>query len=234
MPAIVGFNEARHNRPAPGVIHVLTVHHLGISQSDRIVWLCEELAIPYQLIRYERDPVSRLAPAAYKKLHPFGTAPVITDGELVLGESGAIIEYVIARHGQGRLKVPQDSPDFPHFLYWFHFANGSMMTSAMVEIGLKLGAASADNPTLSGLRARNDLAWAMAEKRLGEAPYFGGQEFSAADIIMMFPLTTMRGFAPRDLSNLPHIRAFLQRIGGRPAYRRAMEKADPGFKAPLS
>ena len=89
---------------------MLTVHHLGISQSERIVWLCEELSIPYELKVYQRDPVTRLAPPEYKALHPFGTAPVITDGTTVLSESGAVIEYIIERHGKGRLAVRPDAP----------------------------------------------------------------------------------------------------------------------------
>ena len=106
---------------------MLTVHHLGVSQSDRIVWLCEELGIPYELVRYERDPATKLAPPEYRALHPIGTAPVITDGDLTLGESGAIIEYVIRKYGNGRLALGPESPHFADYLYWFHFANGSMM-----------------------------------------------------------------------------------------------------------
>ena len=213
---------------------MLTVHHLGISQSDRIVWLCEELAIPYRLIRYERDPVTKLAPPDYKALHPFGTAPVITDGALVLGESGAIIEYVIAKHGGGRLAVKADNPNFADYLYWFHFANGSFMPSAMVDLVITMLGAKSDNETMRSLRARGDLAFSMTEHRLGKAQYFAGAEFSAADIMMLFPLTTMRAFAPRDLGPYPNIRAYLQRIAARPAYRRAMQKADPGFTPPLT
>ena len=92
---------------------MLTVHHLATSQSDRIVWLCEELGIDYQLVRYDRDPVTRLAPAEYRALHAIGTAPVIEDGDIVLGESGAIIEYIIQRYGNGRLAVTSDHPCFP-------------------------------------------------------------------------------------------------------------------------
>ena len=213
---------------------MLTVHHLGISQSDRIVWLCEELNIPYELIQYERDPVTRLAPAKYKALHPFGTAPVITDGDLVLAESGAIIEYVIARHGAGRLSVTSDSPNFPDYLFWFHFANGSFIPSGMVELVIGMLGAKDDNETMRGLRARGDLAFGITEKRLSKVPYFAGAEFTAADIIMLFPLTTMRAFAPRDLGPYPNIRAYLQRIAARPAYQRAAKKADPGFTAPLT
>src|SRR5260221_7509662 len=104
---------------------MLTVHHLGRSQSERIVWLCEELGIDYELKRYERDPVTRLAPPEYKALHPIGTAPVISDGNLVLGESGAIIEYILAKHGGGRLARREGHPEFAKYLYWLHYANGS-------------------------------------------------------------------------------------------------------------
>jgi glutathione S-transferase len=114
---------------------MLTVHHLGISQSDRIVWLCEELAIPYDLVRYDRDPVTRLAPATYKALHPAGTAPVITDDALALSESGAIVDYIVARYGNGRLTLPSDHPDYARFLYWCHFANGSLMPAMMMLMG---------------------------------------------------------------------------------------------------
>ena len=105
---------------------MLTVHHLGKSQSERVVWLCEELGIPYELKRYARDPVTMLAPAEYKALHPIGTAPVITDGDFVLAESGAIVDYIMAKYGNGRLALRPDHPDFAQFLYWFHFANGTL------------------------------------------------------------------------------------------------------------
>lgn len=213
---------------------MLTVHHLGISQSDRIVWLCEELEIPYDLIRYERDPVSKLAPPEYSALHPFGVAPVITDGDLVLAESGAIIEYLIHRHAGGRLAVPTSSPNYPDYLFWLHFANASMMPSVMVEFVISLLGADATSDTAKGLVARSARAYALIEQRLGEAAYFAGDEFSAADIIMLFPLTTMRVFSPRDITPYPNIRAYLQRIGERPAFQRAMKKADPDLPPQLT
>ena len=212
---------------------MLTVHHLGISQSDRIVWLCEELAIPYELKRYDRDPVTRLAPAAYKAIHPSGTAPIITDGDLVLGESGAIIDYIIHTYGGGRLALTTGQPGFTDYLFWFHFANGSMMPSAMVDMVLAMtGAKESDLGRALGSRAPR--AYDMVEHRLGEAPYFAGDHFTAADIMMLFPLTTMRVFAPRDLAPFPNTRAYLQRIGERPAFQAAMTKADPGFPPMLS
>jgi glutathione S-transferase len=207
---------------------MLTVHHLGISQSERIHWLCEELGVPYEFSKYDRDPVTRLAPAEYKALHPFGTAPVITDGDLVLGESGAIMDYIIHRHGGGRLAVTPDSPDYADYLFWYHFANGSLMPSGMV--GIILGVLGAgDTDVTKALTSRGDKAFAMVEDRLGKAPYFAGEAFTAADIIMLFPLTTMRMFVPRDISGMPNLLAYLRRIGERPAYRRAMAKGDPGM-----
>lgn len=210
---------------------MLTVHHLGISQSDRIVWLCEELEIAYELKLYARDPQTRLAPAEYRALHPFGTAPVINDGDILLGESGAIIEYIIARYGDGRLSVAPDQPNYADYLFWFHFANGSFMPGAMLDM-MRATEALAPGTIADALLARYDRAYAMTEARLAEADYFAGAQFTAADIIMLFPLTTMRMFVPRDLSPYPAIRAYLTRIGERPAFRRAMEKADPGM-APL-
>ena len=208
---------------------MLTVHHLGKSQSERIVWLCEELGIPYELKHTARDPVTILAPAEYKALHPIGAAPVITDGDLVLAESGAIVEYIIAKYGQGRLALPVSHPDFASFLYWFHFANGTLqanMGRLMILNRLKL---AADNPMLMATRARVDRAFDLVDARTGEADYLAGKEFTSADIMMGFTLTTMRYFQPYDLARCPNVLTYLARIGARPAYRRAMEKGDPGM-----
>jgi len=210
---------------------MLVIHHLGISQSDRIVWLCEELGIPYDLKLYDRDPETRLAPAAYRALTPFGTAPVITDGDLVLGESAAIVEYIIATYGDGRLAVRPGAPGYADYLFWYHFANGSLMPSAMIDMIAQMAGGGG---VLDALRARLDRAYAQIEARLGETPWLAGADFTAADILSVFPLTTMRLFAPRDLAPYPNIRAYLQRIGARPAFQRAMAKADPGFEVPLT
>jgi glutathione S-transferase len=215
-----------------GIYLMITVHHLGVSQSERVVWLCEELAIPYTLRRYDRDPITRLAPAAYKALHPMGIAPVITDGDLVLAESGAILEYVIARYGNGRLTVGADRTNFADYLFWFHFANGTMMPSEMGSIISSMLESKAGNPVMAMLKERSERGFALVESRLGDVPYFAGDEFTAADIMMLFPLSTMRAFAQRDLAALPHIRAYLKRIGERAAYQRAMTKGDPGM-APM-
>ena len=208
---------------------MLTVHHLGKSQSERIVWLCEELAIPYELKRYARDPVTMLAPADYKALHAIGAAPVITDGDLVLAESGAVVDYIMAKYGNGQLALNSAHRDFAQYLYWFHFANGTLQANMgrnMILNRLKL---ADDNPVLLATRTRVDRAFDLVEARTREAEYLAGSEFTAADIMMGFSLTTMRYFLPYDLGRCPGIVGYLARIGGRPAYRRAMEKGDPGM-----
>jgi glutathione S-transferase len=212
---------------------MLTVHHLGISQSERIVWLCEELGIPYQLKKYDRDPVTRLAPADYRALHRLGTAPIITDGDLVLPESGAIIDYIIGKYGNGRLALPPSHKDYANYLFWFHFANASLMANEMVCMVTSHGDASA-NPLMPMINRRRANGFALIEERLGQAPYFAGDEFTAADIIMFFPLSTMRAFTKYDLGDAPNTRAYLQRVGARPAYQAAMAKGDPGLPLVLS
>jgi glutathione S-transferase len=212
---------------------MLTIHHLGKSQSERIVWLCEELEIPYDLKRYTRDAVTMLAPPEYKALHPIGAAPVITDGDLVLAESGAIVDYIMARYGKGRLTPGTNDPGFAQFLYWFHFANGTLqaaMGRLMILNRLKL---PDDNPTLAAMKARVDRAFDLVDARLREADYLAGS-FTTADIMMGFSLTTMRYFQPYDLARCPNVVKYLARIAARPAYQRAMEKGDPGMALLLS
>src|ERR1700709_1384097 len=133
---------------------MLTVHHLGKSQSERIVWLGGEMAIPYKLKNYQRDPVTILAPADYKALHPIGAAPVITDGDLVLAESGAIVDYIIAKYGNGRLALKSDNPDFAQYLYWFHFANGTFQSVIGRTMFLNRLKPPEDNPILVATKAR--------------------------------------------------------------------------------
>jgi glutathione S-transferase len=213
---------------------MLTVHHLGKSQSERIVWMCEELEIPYELKRYTRDSVTMLAPPDYKALHPIGAAPVIADGDLVLAESGAIVDYLMAKYGKGRLTLRPDDPDFAQFLYWFHFANGTLqagMGRLMILNRLKL---AEDNPMLVATRGRVDRAFDLVDARVRDAEYLAGSAFTTADIMMGFSLTTMRYFQPYDLQRCPNVVKYLGRIAARPAYRRAMEKGDPGMALLLS
>jgi glutathione S-transferase len=208
---------------------MLVVHHLGISQSERIVWLCEELGVPYELKLYKRE--NGRAPAEYKALHPLGTAPTITDGPVTLAESAAIIEYVCNKYGGGRFIVPPSAPNYADYLFWFHFTNSSLIANKTTMNILKLANAM-DAPIGQFVRDRADQHWNMTEARLGQAPYLAGPELSAADFMMVYTLTTSRMHNPRDLSDSPNIRAYLQRVGDRPAYQRAMAKAEPDM-APL-
>jgi glutathione S-transferase len=194
---------------------MLTVHHLAQSQSERIVWLCEELGLPYQLIRYDRAP-SGAAPAAYKALSPFGSAPVLTDGVLVLGESGAIVEYLLRRHGGARLLPGPEDPAWTQFLFWFHFANGSYIPGLMLDHHAPPGAAP--NPD-----SRSERAYRLIETRLGEAAWFAGDAFTSADIMMCLP----RFAARRDLAGSPNTAAYVQRVRARPAWQAALAKAEP-------
>ena len=131
----------------------------------RIVWLCEELGIAYEMKRYERDPVTRLAPLEYQSLHPIGTAPIITDGDLVLGESAAIIDYIIHKYGQGRLSPASGDPTYADYLFWFHFANGSFMPAAMMGLvaGMAAAAGSAAPSGSTGPGKWSRGGWAKAD-----------------------------------------------------------------------
>jgi len=159
---------------------------------------------------------------------------VITDGDLVLAESGAVVEYLIHTHGGGRLAVAPGRPGYADYLYWFHFANGTLqanMGRLMILNRLKL---TDDNPLLLAIKARVDRAFDLVETRTREAEYLAGSAFTTADIMTGFSLTTMRYFQPYDLARCPNIVGYLARIGARPAYRRAMDKGDPGMPLLLS
>jgi glutathione S-transferase len=209
---------------------MLTVHHLGKSQSERIVWLCEELGLDYALKHHVRDAQTMLSPPELKALHPIGAAPVLTDGSMVLAESAAIMEYILARHGQGRLAPRPQDGNFADYLYWFHFTNGTLqpaMGRMMILGRLNL---AADNPVRQAMQGRLDRALGLVEARLAAVPWLAGPDFTAADIMMGFTLTTMRYFQPVDYAPYPAIRAWIQRIAAREAYQRAMAKGDPGMR----
>jgi len=213
---------------------MLTIHHLRISQSERIVWLCEELGLEYDLKLYDRDPQTRLAPAELKALHPMQIAPLIEDTHggkpLLLGESGAIVEYIVGKYAPDTNLVPgPDHADFADHLYWFHFANATFMTNGMMQIAV--GALGGEMPPPLANRVTN--AWKQVERRLGEADYFGGAQLTTADIMMVFQLTTSRAFNAMSIDGMPNLQAYLKRIGGRDAYQRAMAKAEPGFPPKL-
>ncbi|MCZ2497782.1 glutathione S-transferase [Xylophilus sp. Kf1] len=211
---------------------MITIHHLGQSQSERILWLCEELGLPYALKRYQRDPVTRLAPPELKALHPMQAAPLIEDGELLLAESGAIVEYLIARHGGGRLALPADHPRFADYLYWFHFSNANLQATLGRSMTVGRLDLPADDPVRTGAESRLQRALAFVDARLATVEFLAGEDFTAADIMVMFSLSTMGAFHAFDLQPYPAIRAYLRRLAERPAYRRAMAQGDPGM-APM-
>lgn len=207
---------------------MLVVHHLGLSQSERIVWLCEELEIDYEMKRYERRADNRLAPDAYKSLHPMGIAPVISDDGVVLGESAAICEYINVKHGGGRLAPSASDADYPAHLFWFHWSNATYMATKMM--GAAIALSGGDPLRVPFVIERANRSRDLLEQRLGEVPFFGGRELTLADIMMVYSLTTSRAFGGPGLVALPNTKEYLRRIGRRPAYCRAMEKAEPGMK----
>ena len=213
---------------------MLIVHHLGKSQSERIVWLCEELGIPYELEHHTRDPVTIFSPPDLRAKHPIGAAPLLEDGTVLLAESAAIAEYILIKYGNGRLVAGPDDPAFAPYLYWFHFANGTLQpVIGRYRVACSIDPA-AESPASKNLKDRLGRAFGLVETRLGEAPYLAGEAFTAADIMTVFSLTTMRYFQPVDLAPYPNIRAYLARIGARPAYQSAMAKGDPGMELLLS
>ena len=210
---------------------MLTIHHLRLSQSERIVWLAEELGIDYDLKLYNRREDNRLAPDEFKALHPMGIAPVITDGDLVLGESGAIMDYIIAKYAPDTALVPGvDHPDFTDHLFYYHWANATFMTNGMMALVANAMGAEKMPPFVAD---RVQKGWQIVEKRLGEADYFGGSQLTTADIMMGFQLTTSRAMSNMSIDHMPNLKAYLQRIGGRDAYQRAMTKAEPGMPPKL-
>src|SRR2546423_13365447 len=213
---------------------MLTVHHLHRSQSERIVWLCEELGIDYVLKCYARDPATMLAPPEYRTLHPVGTAPVITEGNLALAESGAIVDYIIHRYGHGRLALPPDHADFAEFLFWFHYANGTLQLQMVRNSALRRAGVAEDSPVRRMMKERLERNLELVEARLGVAEYLAGHDLTAADIMTVFSLTTMRLFFPLDLTPYPNMLAYLKRIGQREAYQRAMKKGDPDLTPVLT
>ncbi|MYZ44312.1 glutathione S-transferase family protein [Schauerella aestuarii] len=206
---------------------MITIHHLGRSQSERILWLCEELGVPYTMVKHVRDPVTMLSPPALKALHPLGAAPVIIDDGTMLAESGAIVQYIIDKYGAGRLALDTSDPDFAAYLYWFHFANANLQAVMGRNMLLRRLDLPVDDAVLLSTRERLSRALSMVESRLGSATYLAGQRFTAADIMTVFSLTTMRIFMPLDLHPYPNILAYLKRIGDREGYQRAMKKGDP-------
>lgn len=216
---------------------MLTVHHLNNSRSQRVLWLLEELGVPYDIIRYQRLP-SMLAPKELRAIHPLGKSPVITDNGQTIAESGAIIEYLVDTYGGGRLVPAQKTAGRLRYTYWLHYAEGSAMPLLLQKLLFTLAPKRAPlllrplvAPVFNQMLAKlvdPQLAQHMAfwESELTKSDWFAGDEFSAADIQMSFPLEAAVARAELDM-NYPKAMAWLERIHARPAYQRALEKGGP-------
>jgi glutathione S-transferase len=214
----------------------ILVHHLNNSRSQRVLWLLEELGLPYELRRYQRDPQTMLAPPELRAVHPLGKSPVIEDGGLKLAESGAILEYLATRYGEGRLVPAAGTPERLRYTYWMHFAEGSAMPPLLMKLVFK----RLENgpmpffarPVARGIARRvlesfvePNLARNLdyMEGELAARPWFAGADFTAADIQMSFPLEAAAARGGLDAGR-PKLMGFLERIHARPAYQRALEK----------
>ncbi|GAB7348767.1 hypothetical protein MBLNU459_g7496t1 [Dothideomycetes sp. NU459] len=207
---------------------MLVVHHLGVSQSERVVWLCEELGLEYDLKLHKRDPI--YSPQSIKDLHPLGQAPIIQDGSLTLAESAACVDYINFVHGGGKLALPPTHKDYPKYIYWFHFANGMLQPTMGRLMTLEKSGLDESNQMRKNMKAKMELYVGSMDKHLGEGnTWLAGDEFSAADIMSVFSLTTMRSFYQLDLSQFKNVLAYLKRTTERDSYRRAREKGDPGL-----
>jgi len=215
---------------------MITVHHLAKSRSQRVLWLLEELGLEYEVRRYERDPGTLLAPPVLRDVHPLGKSPVITDGALTVAESGAIVEYLVERYGGGRLAPPAGTPERLRYTYWLHYAEGSAMPPLLLKLIFDrietgpmpffvrpVARAVAGRVKSSFVEPQIRLHLDYLEGELARSTWFTGNEFTAADIQMSFPLEAAAARAGLDASR-PHLRDFLDRIHARPAYRRALER----------
>ena len=204
---------------------MIVVHHLNNSRSQRIVWLLEELGTPYRIEKYARDAKTNLAPPELRAIHPLGKAPVIEDGELVLAESGAIVEYLVERYGGGRLVPKRGTKEHIRYLHWLHFAEGTIMLHLVARLYLsRVGEAA--QALLARVEGMIGAELDLVEAELGRSAHIAGPEFSAADVQMAFPLE-FAGFARLVSECHPRLREYLARLQARPAYRRAVEKGGP-------
>ncbi|KUI58941.1 Glutathione S-transferase 3 [Cytospora mali] len=223
----------------------LDVYHLRLSQSERIVWLMEELKVPYNLHVYDRDLKSGLAPQELKGINPFGTAPYFRDTNVSppvsLSESGAIVEYILQVYGStepgsgaSRLVRTPDDKEYGEYLEWLHFANGSLQPSAGRMMVLSFAGLDPENPIVKMMTARMNSHLKFVDDRLASNKYLAGEQLSAADIMTVFTLTTMRGLCPSlDLGPYSNVLRYLKDVAERPAYQETLRKGENGM-APMN
>jgi glutathione S-transferase len=219
---------------------MITVHHLNNSRSQRVLWLLEELELPYEIVHYQRDPKTMLAPPALRAVHPLGKSPVVTTDEgLALAESGAVVETLIERHGNGRLAPAAGTPEALRYRYWLHYAEGSAMPPLLLKLMFdqieKSKMPFFARPIAKAIAGKAKAAFIMPnikshldfmEGELGKSKWFAGNAFSGADIQMSFPVEAALARGGLDASR-PKLMAYLERIHTRPAYMRALERGGP-------
>ncbi len=213
---------------------MIVVHHLNDSRSQRVLWLLEELGLPYEVKRYQRDPKTMLAPTALKAVHPLGKSPVIDDGDVRVAETGAVVEYLVDAYGQ-RLKPAAGTEAARRYRYWLHYAEGSAMPPLLLKLvfaQLPKRAPALLRPLVQGVANKAMAGFvdpqiathaAFWEAELGRSAWFAGDDFTAADIMMSFPVEAAAARA-LDLRRFPRLAAYLKTIHARPAYIRALER----------
>lgn len=217
---------------------MITVHHLNDSRSQRVLWLLEELELPYEVKRYQRDAKTMLAPPELRAIHPLGKSPVVDDGEARLAETGAIVEYLLDTPGGSALRPARGTPEGRRFTYWLHYAEGSAMTPLLLKLifsQIPKRAPLLARPVAKGIARKVDANLIAPqlkahtdywEAELAHSEWLAGDAFSAADIMMSFPIEaagSRLGYGP----DKPRLKAFLERIHARPAYQRALERGGP-------
>ncbi|HYS12768.1 MAG TPA: glutathione S-transferase [Burkholderiaceae bacterium] len=218
---------------------MITVHHLNNSRSQRVLWLLEELGLAYEVKYYQRDPRTLFAPRELRAIHPLGKSPVITEDGVTLAESGAIVEYLIERHGGGRLIPPAGSQERTRYRYWMHFAEGSAMPPLLMKLvfdrierapmpffARPIARAIANRARTSFIEPQLRTQLDFMENELGKSSWFAGNDFTAADVQMSFPLEAAAARAGLDATR-PRLLGFLGHIHTRPAYQRALVKGGP-------
>jgi glutathione S-transferase len=223
--------------PSPFEDPTLTVHHLNNSRSQRVLWLLEELGLAYEIKFYQRNARTQLAPPELRAIHPLGKSPIVTDDGAVIAETGAIIEYIVEKSG-GRLRPAAGTPERLRWNYWLHYGEGSLMPPLLMRLIFSL--LPARSPALLRIFARTIAARTLQryidpqmkthfdfiEAELGRSAWFAGADFSAADVMMSFPLEA-GGARANAFAGRPRVKAFVEAIHARPAYRRALEKGGP-------
>ena len=215
---------------------MIVVHHLNNSRSQRVLWLLEELEVTYDIKRYERDPKTMLAPSSLRAVHPLGKSPVITDGDLTLAESGAIIEYLVERYGQGKFSPPSGTTAYLRYRYWMHYAEGSLMPPLLLKLVFDkietapmpffvkpIAKAISGKAKSSFITSQITTHLNYLEAELAKSTWFAGNDFSAADVHMSFPVEAAAARGGLNASR-PRLMDYLSRIHARPAYKKALER----------